>query len=75
MLTRVGRGGVGGWMHGWMDWLHEEKKNVCYVIKITKQSLAEGLSLPVLPSLVTLPTHINIYRGVSELQTPTLLKH
>lgn len=44
-------GGGAGWIHGWMDgWLHDERgKKVCYVIKITKQSLAEGLSLPVLP--------------------------
>ena len=36
-------------MHGWMA--GEGEKKMCYVMKITKQSLAEGLSLPLLPSL------------------------
>ncbi len=42
---------MGGWMDAWMDgWLHGEEKKTCYVIKITKQPVAEGLSLPLLPS-------------------------
>lgn len=36
--------GVVGEMGGWIDGCSEKK--MCYVMKITKQRLAEGLSLP-----------------------------
>lgn len=46
MVWRRGREGE-GCVDGKMD--RKGGKKTCYVIKITKQSPAEGLSLPLLP--------------------------
>lgn len=77
MRAWVRRGsGVDKCMDGWtIVWQKEKKKT--YVIKITKQSLAKGLSQSLLPSLwwPFLHIHTHIYRGISEIQSPRLVKH
>lgn len=75
---RVGRGG--SWVDGCMDWWaaaqereRGSKREKCYVIKITKQFLAEGLfSAWATLAVMTPPTHTHIQRMPEMSATRTL---